>query len=249
MKKTLIPMACLVAVALTLSSQSASAGIILQYDSTGDASNQLSVIASETDNSLVSAADSLTSIDGNGTILAGPHPSQTNVAGAFATANDLHFRMGGNSSTLSYTLAPANVGTGSWVGTSFTAAQNMTLDEFSFHLFVNSQSGSLFAARDVGLFASLDSGATFTQFGALRNGTNTGNQGIVTFTDTLAIGSGQTADLRLLFTDKTSSANNLQASTRVGDIMISGVVAVPEPSSFALLGLAGLGFTRRRRKA
>lgn len=235
-------LAPLMAFALTLTA--ANAAVILRYDSTTSSATQLSVVGT-TDASLVSAADTTTSIDGT-TVEAGPHPSQTNVQGTLGNQTDLNFRFGGDNSTISYALTPANALTGFWIGTSFTAAQDMQLDQLTFLLFVNSQNGTLFAARDVGLFASTDGGTSFSQFGDLRNGTNTGNQGVVTFNDTLAIASGGTVELRLLFSDKTSSANNLQASTRVGDIIISGS-AVPEPSTALLGALGALMLIRRRR--
>ncbi|MDB4419248.1 PEP-CTERM sorting domain-containing protein, partial [bacterium] len=246
MKKTIIPMTCLAAGFFSMSVFFASAAVMIRYDSTTGNTTDL-VIVGTTDNSLVSSADATTSIDANGTIKAGPHASQTNVQGPSGTGRDLHFRFGGNSTAISYALTPANALTGSWLGVSITAAQDISLDEFSFHLFANSQSGSLYAARDVGLFASLDSGTSFTQFGALdETATGNGNQGTITFTDTLAISSGQEVELRLLFSDKTSLATNLQSSTRIGDIAISGT-AVPEPSAVAL-GLAGFGFLLRRRR-
>lgn len=249
MKNALLSLATIAACIFCLMPKAALAGVIVQYDSAGDAQH-LSLVGT-TDTSLVALADAMTSIDGNGTILAGLHSSQTQVQGPLGTGNDLHFRFGGNGTAISYALTPANVAGGYWIGTSFTAAQALTLDELSFDLFVNSQSGSLYSARDVGLFASVDGGATFTQFGALATGGN-GNRDITTFTDSLSVASGQTVDLRLLFTDKTSLATNLQASTRVGNIQISATAApavVPEPSSaVVVLGIAGVGFLSRRRK-
>jgi len=246
MKKSIFTISSLAAATIGFTSVSATAAVMLSYDSAGSAT-QLQIVGT-TDTALVSAADAFTSIDGNGTIEAGLHGSQTQVQGPNGTGNDMHFRFGGNGTAISYSLTAANALTGFWVGTNFTAAQNITLDELSFDLFANSQNGSLYSARDVGLFASLDGGTSFTQFGALDLTSSTGNQNTSTFTDTLAVASGQEVQLRLLFTDKTSLASNLQASTRVGNLVISGT-AVPEPSSTALLGLGGLALILRRRKS
>ncbi|MGE9270557.1 MAG: PEP-CTERM sorting domain-containing protein [Verrucomicrobiales bacterium] len=225
---------------------SASAAVVLRYDSSTSDSSQLSIVGT-TDAAFISAADAATSID-NVTVASGYHGTQTQVQGDLGTEPDLTFRFGGNGSTISYALTPENALTGSWIGTSFTAAQDLIFDQLSFNLFVNSQNGSTYAARDVGLFASLDGGSSFIQFGDLMTGaTGNGNQGVITFSDSLFIGSGEEVELRLLFTDKTNPSSNLQSSTRIGDVQISA--SVPEPSSIVLFGLGGAFALIQRKRA
>lgn len=90
-------------------------------------------------------------------------------------------------------------------------------------------------------------GGTFSQFGATDDSpTGNGVQGTVNFADSYTVSSGQTVDVRLAFTDKTSIVSNLQAATRVGSFSVSAEV-IPEPSVALLGGLGLLTLLRRRR--
>ena len=138
-----------------------------------------------------------------------------------------------------------HVAAGPYVSFNYTAATDQTLDEFSFHLFVNSNNASSYAARDVGLFVSVG-GSAYAQFGALDLNGGRGNLGTVNFVDSLPVAVGEVVDIRLGFTDRTRMQNDLQAATRIGDVQIFAS-PVPEPSSAFLLGLAGMAFLLRRR--
>jgi len=170
------------------------------------------------------------------------------VQGAFGDQNDLNFRFGsGPEVTLANAAVAASLASGSYIEFSFTAAQDLLLDQFSFQLQVNSANGSTYAARDSGLFVDV-AGGGFNQFGVTDNGNNGINGGGVSFTDSVMVASGELVTYRLAFADKTNTSQNLQSATRIGDLQISAV-AVPEPSSTALLGLGGLAFILRRRKS
>ncbi len=249
-------LACLTAATTFTTAQAA---VILQYDSllatsTGDGGISGSATALTrvvSDSTLVASSDDYNLIGNRGTFAA-VHGSQAAVAGSFADQNDLLFRFGNGTTagngTLNGALNVGHVSLGPYISFTFTAAQDQTLDDFSYHLFNNSGSGTSYGARDSGLFVAVDGGA-FAQFGALDTGsTGNGNKGIVSFTDTLALNAGQSVEIRLGFTDRTRTNNDLQAATRIGDVSISAS-PIPEPSSTALLGLSGLALILRRRKA
>jgi len=230
---------------------SAHAAVVLQYDSllpaSGGSNTALSIVGT-TDISLVSAPSANNSL-GSNAVMAAVHGSQTNVQGAFGDQNDLLFRFGssaGGNGVLSGTVANS-LAIGAYIEFSFSAAADLTLDQFSFHLFNNSNNGANYSARDVGLFVDVDGGG-FNQFGALdETATGNGNQGTITFSDSVSAESGDVVTYRLAFTDRTRTNNDLQAATRIGDVQISAT-AVPEPSSTFLLGLGGLTLILRRRK-
>lgn len=219
---------------------SANAGVVVFYDSNGAANNQLSVISSLTDSAFVTSPSATTSV-GSDTEVAGPHGSQS-VTVTQGTGNDLHFRFGAG--TVSTTVG-VSLTEGRWIGFSFVAAQTMELTDVSFNLFNNSANASTYSARDVGAFVGVD--GTFTQFGLTDDSpTGNGNQGTKSFTDSYTVSSGQTVEVRLAFTDKTNTASNLQAATRVGSFSVSAV-AIPEPTVALLGGLGLLTLLRRRR--
>lgn len=237
---------------VALAVPAADAGVILMYDSllpsSGGSSTELSRINSQTDNAFV-ASSAATSTVGNKGVMAGIHGTQSNVQGAFGDQNDMMYRFGSSSTVagddiLSGALTAGHAASGPRLDFSYTAAQDQTLTTFTFRLFNNSNNASSYGARDVGLFVSVGGGA-YTQFGDLfTSATNNGNQGIVAFSDSFAVGNGELVDFRLAFTDRTRTNNDLQAATRIGDVQIS---AVPEPSA-ALLGAFGvLALLRRRR--
>ncbi|MGJ8658193.1 MAG: PEP-CTERM sorting domain-containing protein [Akkermansiaceae bacterium] len=266
MKKSLHTISSLTALTLGLTSVSANAVLVLTYDSnttgvtTAADTIQLEAIdnATTSPNSAFVTGESSTTFTSTGTVARNSNNQQivsdrpeTGTATA-GIGDDISFNFGGSGNAYDATtnaLTVANINSNPYLGMSFTSVQDMTLDSLSFNLSVNSGGGG-YAARDVGLFVSLDSGV-FTQFGDLVNNTGTGNQGIQTFTQAgYNIASGQTVELRLLFTDKTNSSaanDNIQGGTRVGNIEIFAS-PVPEPSSVALLGLGGLALIMRRRK-
>ncbi|VGO15672.1 hypothetical protein PDESU_04257 [Pontiella desulfatans] len=238
---------------LGLSSPMAGAGVILSYDSllpaSGGSATALSRINSQTDTEFVASSAQFSGIGPRG-VMAAIHGSQTNVQGAYGDQNDLMFRFGSSDTTpgdgiLSGALSVGHVALGPYVSFSYTAAKNQTLSGFSFHLFNNSNNASSYGARDVGLYVQV-AGGGYAQFGDLdTSATGNGNQGIVTFSDSLAVANGELVEFRLGFTDRTRTNNDLQAATRIGDVNIS---AIPEPASLGLVAMVGGGifFVRRR---
>ena len=230
------------------------AALILAYDSllpaSGGSADGLSRIDSQTDVALVASSDVINTIGNRGT-LAAIHNSQTNVQGSFGDQNDLLFRFGNSNTTpgngtLNGAINPGHVGLGPFVAFNYTAATDQTLDQFSAQLQGNSNNGSSYGARDSGLFVSVN-GSAFTQFGALDLRGGSGNFGTVTYTDSVALAAGDVVDIRLGFSDRTRTNNDLQAATRIGDVQIFAT-PVPEPSSVLLLGLAGISLISKRRR-
>ncbi|MGJ8654489.1 MAG: PEP-CTERM sorting domain-containing protein [Opitutaceae bacterium] len=246
----------------TMAMTTANAAVILQYDSVAPSSTfgaftygsntELSEIQQNTDNAFVTAANDTSAVGPKG-IMAAVHGSQTNVQGAFGNQNDLMYRFGSSSTTagngvLGGTMSAGHIASGPYITFTYTAAQDQNLEEFSFHLFNNSGGGSSYGARDVGLTVSVDGGA-HALFGTPdTSATGNGNQGTIVFSDSVLVGAGDVVIMRLGFTDRTRTNNDLQAATRIGDVQIS---AVPEPGTFALLsGLFALSSVAlRRRKA
>jgi len=266
MKKSIRTTSCLAALTVGLTSVSANAALFLTYDSnsTGVTASSSSIQLDAIDNANTSpdsafvSSYSATTFTSTGTVARNSNNQQivsdragVNTAG---TGDDISFNLGGSGSAFSSAANPLTVGNVSsnpYIGLNFTAAQDITLDSLTFNLSVNSGGGG-YAARDVGLFVSLDSGA-FTQFGDIIDNSGAGNQGVQTFTESnFTVTSGQAVELRLLFTDKTNSSagnSNIQGGTRVGNIEIFGTAAaIPEPSSTALLGLGALGLLVRRKR-
>lgn len=225
----------------------AEAGTILHYDSNGE--NGLSRIDSATDNTLVSSSVAINSL-GNRATFAAIHNSQNNVDG-LGTANDIMFRFGssaGGNGAMSGALTVAHMNAGPYLQLNFTAAQTIDFDGLTFKLFNNSNNASNYGARDVGLFVNVNGGA-FSQFGALdTSATGNGQQGTIVFSDSRTVNAGEEVILRLTFTDRTRTNNDLQAATRIGAIDISATaIAIPEPASALLSGLGMLVMLRRRR--
>lgn len=212
---------CLVAFGVLLAMPVATAGRILFYDSvTGGTA--LGNIASETDPAFVAGSDPSTSL-GGATTFYSEHGSQAQtVTPGLGTGNDLMFRFGGQNDTLSGTLADAAATNGHWIGSSFTAAQNLTIDQVSFKLYVNIADASNYAARDAGLFVRIGNSGGFIRFGSLHEGNN-GDNGTVVFADSFSVASGQEVQFRLAFTDRTKIGTSLPAtaSTRIGSIDVS----------------------------
>lgn len=241
-------MSNIAALAMVVSSGSASATVILTFNSdttvasAGGAldGSQLAAISSDAD--FVTSSDSITST--NSTTTSRTHIAQsTGVLGSTAPAGaiDIAFNFS-NAGAI-----PAGTATfdGAFIGAGFVAAQDFNLTEFSVLADPNN-GGSLNGARDVSLFVSLD-GITFTQFGTTSDNANNGLSTNI-FTDSLAVSVGDTVEFRAAFDDSSgSTVNNLQSFTRVGQIQISAE-AIPEPSSTALLGLGGLTLLLRRRR-
>ncbi|MBK1831714.1 PEP-CTERM sorting domain-containing protein [Verrucomicrobiaceae bacterium R5-34] len=238
------------ALATALTTTATHAAVVLQYDSllpASDGSDSALSIVGTTDASFVSAPAS-NSVLGSNVAGGFVHGSQNQVDGA-GDQNDMLFRFGSNaggSGVLSGTVSDS-LAAGAYIQFSFTAAQDLTLDQLSFKLFNNSNNSNSYSAREAGLFVDID-GSGYSQFGStFDSATNNGNQGTVTFNDNVAVSSGEVVTYRLAFTDRTRTNNDLQAATRIGDVQISAV-PIPEPSSAALLGLSGLAFILRRRR-
>lgn len=200
---------------MMLAATHAEAGTILYYDS--NSGTALERIASETDASFVASSDATTSL-GTGVTFVSAHGSQATTV-TLGTGNDLMFRFGTGAYADDTATALADQ---KWLGTSFVAAQDLNLEELTFKLYNNSNSGSSYSARDVGLYVRIGTVGGFTQFGAIDDSaTGNGDQGTITFTDTFTVLSGQTVQLRLAFTDRTRTNEDAQAATRIGSIDIS----------------------------
>ncbi|MEP4078444.1 endonuclease/exonuclease/phosphatase family protein [Haloferula sp.] len=226
MKSVLIALAA-VAIGLITSPHSA-ADTILYYDSvSGGTSNALDRLDGQTNGSFVASSSATTTL-GSNAVFTFTHASQSQVQG-LGDGLDKQFRFGssaGGSGTMSGTLRVAHMANGPYIEMSFTAAQDMILDEFSFKLFNNSNSGSNYGSRDAGLFVKVSSD-DFSQFGNLfTSATNNGNQGTVTFSDTREVAAGDLVVLRIAFTDRTRSNNDNQAATRIGAIDISATAGI-----------------------
>ncbi|MEN8662286.1 MAG: PEP-CTERM sorting domain-containing protein, partial [Lentimonas sp.] len=229
------------------------AAVILAYDSllvsSGGSADALSRINSVTDSAFVTSSQQFNTF-GSKAVLASIS-TQTNVQGDNGDQGDMFFRFGSNtggSGILSGALNAGHAASGPRIDFSYTAAQAQSLDEFSFHHFVNSNNASSTAARDVGLFVQV-AGGGYTQFGNLYLTSARGNLGTVSFSGNLAIASGDLVEFRLAFTDRTRTNNDLQAATRIGDVQI--FATVPEPGAYALVGglLALTAVALRRRQS
>ena len=143
-------------------------------------------------------------------------------------------------------LNAGHAASGPRIGFNYVAAHTQLLEEFSFNLFVNSNNGSSYGARDVGLFVQV-AGGGFSQFGNLDLNSGRGNLGNVSFTDSFMVNTGDLVQFRLAFTDRTRTNNDLQAATRIGNVQIFAS-SVPEPSSLMMIGVGIAGLMTRRRR-
>ena len=232
--------ACVLLSALSAPS-AALADRILFYDSNTGGSG-LERIDALTDPAFVSSSDAETSLGSNTSFV------QEHANGTFTvtegTGQDMQFLFGAANEALiadEVPLATSAESAGNWIGGSFTAAQNLAIDAFSFELYVNSQNGSNYSARDVGLFLRIGSSTTFTQFGSARDGTTTGDQGNVSFTGSFSVQAGQEVEFRLAFTDKTNTGNGAQTrATRLGSFDISAIAeSIPEVTADNIVPGAG----------
>lgn len=243
-----------------IAATTANAAVILRYDSVAPSSTfdsftygsntELSEIQQETDSAFVTSAADTSAVGPKG-VMAAVHNTQTNVKGPYGNQNDMLYRFGNSTTTpgngvLGGPMSAAHIASGPYITFTYTAAQDQTLEEFSFHLFNNSGNADSYGARDVGLTVSVDGGSHLLFGTPDISATGNGNQGTIVFTDNLAIESGKVVIMRLGFTDRTRGNNDLQAATRIGDVEIS---AVPEPGAFALLGgLFALTWVALRRR-
>ena len=214
--------------AAEMNSLQAAAKTVLQYDSVsnGDGTSSLRILSLLTAADLVSNEDAAISFGGNTTDF-GQHASQ-DFSVSFGSGTDKFIRFGDQSETLTGSLADAVLDDGEWIGASFTATEDLTIDSFSFELFVNN-SGGASAARDAGLFLRIGGNGQFTQFDSIYEGFN-GDNGTVSFKDSFSISAGQELQWRLAFTDRTNVSTNFPATltTRIGSIRLNAIVAVPE---------------------
>ncbi|MGJ8643647.1 MAG: Ig-like domain-containing protein [Luteolibacter sp.] len=212
-----------VVAALFASHAIADAGTILYYDSvSGRTSNALDRLDSQTDADFVTSSSATTSL-GSNAVFSAEHASQTVVQG-LGDGLDKQFRFGsssGGAGTMAGPLSVAHMANGPYIEMSFTAAQDLILNELSFNLYNNSANASIYGARDAALFVKVSSD-NFSQFGeSFTSPTNNGNQGTVNFSDTREVAKGDLVVLRIAFTDRTRSQNDNQAATRIGAINIS----------------------------
>ncbi|TWU60152.1 hypothetical protein Poly51_04270 [Rubripirellula tenax] len=236
--------------AAEMNSLQTAAQTILQYDSVsnGDSTSSLRLLDSLTQTSLVDSAESLVSFGGNTTDW-GQHGSQDHTV-TFGSGTDKFIRFGGESETLSGSLADAALDDGEWIGSSFIAAEDLMLDSFSFEMFVNQSNGASWAARDAGLFLRVGGTGAFTQFDSTYEGFG-GDNGTIIFNDSFFAGAGAELEWRLAFTDRTNASTGLPATltTRIGSIRLNAVSAVPEASSILLaIPCMALSLLRRRRQ-
>ncbi|MGD9420096.1 MAG: tandem-95 repeat protein [Verrucomicrobiota bacterium JB025] len=208
---------------LWIPSPHAAADTILYYDSvSGGTADALDRLDSQTDSSLVASSSATTTL-GSNAVFASEHASQTAVQG-LGDGLDKLFRFGssaGGTGTMSGTLSVAHMANGPYIEVSFTAKQDLILNELSFKLYNNSNNASSYGARDAGLFVKVG-GDGFSQFGdSFTSPTNNGNQGTVTFSGYLEAAEGDLVVLRIAFTDRTRTNNDNQAATRIGAINIS----------------------------
>ncbi|MGB7329097.1 MAG: sialate O-acetylesterase [Rubripirellula sp.] len=236
--------------ATEMNSLQTAARTILQYDSVsnGDGTSTLRELPSLTESDFVTSADTQVSLGTNTTDF-GQHNSQEQTV-TFGSGTDKFFRFGGAGETLAGLLADAAVDDGEWIGASLIAEQNLTIDSFSFEMYVNSSNASSWAARDAGLFLRIGDTGSFTQFDTDYEGM-IGDNGTVVFDDLFAVGAGEELQWRLAFADRTNVNTGLPATltTRIGSIRLNAVTAVPEPGSMlmALPCLAGMMLRRRRQ--
>lgn len=255
----------LICAAIFAFSTTASADIVLQYDSIGEfggnsgegqlgtynvdsafVSNPLSFIGS--DGTTVQGVGSVASFPGavpaNATTVSGGAGAQRNTTTIAPAGNgDVLFNINPNGG-LSGTTADSLAG-GNFIFFTFDAAQALDLTELSAVSDPNNGSGNN-GARTAGAFVSVNGGA-FTQFGS-DNALNNNSTRTNTFTDTVSVDSGDTVEVRLAFTNE-AGGGGFQAATRIGSITVNAVAAVPEPSSLTLIGVMTLGFCGFRRRS
>lgn len=159
-KKILLILTGLAAVSLFLIwSLPANAGTILYYDSvSGGTVNGLDRLDSETDSAYVASSSATTSL-GSNAVFTTEHASQTKVQG-LGDGLDKLFRFGssaGGSGSMAGTMRVAHMANGPYIEVSFTAAQDMIINELSFKLWNNSLNGSSYGARDAGAFIKVSS--------------------------------------------------------------------------------------------
>lgn len=198
------------------------AGTILYYDSVnGGTANALDRLDTETDANFVTSASAKTTLGSNAVFSTAT--TATTVQG-LGDGGDKSFRFGsssGGAGTMAGSLGVAHMANGPYIEVSFTAAQDLILDELSFKLYNNSNNGSSYGARDAGLFVKV-AGDNFVQFGeSFTSPTNNGIQGTVTFNGYTEAAEGDLVVLRIAFTDRTRTNNDNQAATRIGAINIS----------------------------
>lgn len=205
---------------------------VLQYDSdsNGDGTSTLRLLDSLTAAEFVTSADGLVSLGGN-TTDEGQHATQEFTV-SLGSGTDKFFRFGGEAEVLSGSLEDAVLDDGEWIGASFVAASDLTIDSVSAELFVNSSGGSSWAARDAGVFFRIGNSGPFTQFGLAHEGL-AGDNGTIMFDSVFSVNAGEEVEWRLAFTDRTNVNTGLPATlaTRVGSIRIN--------ASAPIVGFAG----------
>jgi len=203
---------------------------VLRYDSVsnGNGTSTLQVLGEDTQ----------VSVGGN-TTDAGQQASLDRTV-TFGSGTDKLFRFGAETETLTGSLEDAAQDDGEWIGASFTAAQNLSLDSFSFEMFVASANASSWAARDASLFLRIGNTGAFTQFGSVHQGV-VGDNGTVIFEDLFFADAGEEVQWRLAFSDRTNVQTGLPAtlSTQIGTIRFNASTS----GTFAGGAVAGVNVT------
>lgn len=201
---------------------------ILQYDSVsnGDGTSTMRELDFLTDSDFVASADDLIALGAN-TTDTGQHASQQQTV-TLGGGTDKFFQFGGDTEMLMGSLEDAVLDDGEWIGASFTAADDITIDSLSVDLFVNNANATSWAARDVGLFLRTGNTGSFTPYGAVIEGVN-GDNGTVVFDDSFSVSTGEEVQWRLAFTNRTNVEVAFPAtrSTRVGSIRLNAFPTVP----------------------
>lgn len=206
-------------ICLFLAVTATQAASILFYDS--DGTTNLSLITSKTNEEFIASSNTSTSL-GSATTYFGDNGNSLTVT--LGSGNDRHYAFG--SGMLNGSLENS-VNNGLWIGTTFVADQDLTVDQLSLLVYTNSLNGSNYGARDVGAFIRIGNSDAFTQFGSPFDFSTQGILRNLTFIDTFHALQGESVEIRFAFTDRTSiSTTTFQGTTRVGSINISAVPAI-----------------------
>lgn len=242
MKKTLTSITLTIAAA-----SSAPAATLVDWDFTGLTNPTSGTEVAYDDSNDADAATYASTLAGvtAGDIVAGSSGIYTRTLGwspgnvASGELNLQNWDLTGTAGTAGTTGGTGDGTPDNWIEFSLTAGVGLVLDLDSISISTWRNGGG--AAEFYNFDYSTDGGTNWTNFGGQQEETNAGDS---TFRTISFSGDVQAEDLLIRF-----AANGGSGNIHINGITVEGsLAAVPEPSSTALIGLAGLGFILRRRR-